>query len=230
MRQQNKSGFTLIELMIVVTIIVTLASIAVPNLVSARLVSNETAAVAALRTVVNSQVTVQNLKAIDANNNGIGEYGSFAELAGRSQLRGTNLLLAPPVLAASFGTVNNGTVSRLGYHFRMFLPGAGGVGVAEDLTGGIANAASIDPNLAETFWCAYAWPQFLGNSGRRTFFVNQQGELLQAQNSVRNYSGTTATPVADAAFSNPVLAGDISGAIASNGQGSDGETWNAVSN
>ena len=51
MRKMNKKGFTLVEIMIVVAIIVLLAAIAIPNLLRARLNANEAASIASLRTL-----------------------------------------------------------------------------------------------------------------------------------------------------------------------------------
>src|SRR5207302_9904369 len=55
-RQMKKnSGFTLIELMIVIAIIAIIAAIAIPNLIEARKGSNEAAAIGAMRTLVTAQ-------------------------------------------------------------------------------------------------------------------------------------------------------------------------------
>jgi type IV pilus assembly protein PilA len=53
----TRKGFTLAEIMIVVAILALLAAIALPNLIRSRLVSNETAAIAALKTIVSAAST-----------------------------------------------------------------------------------------------------------------------------------------------------------------------------
>ena len=54
---RSKKGFTLVEIMIVVAIIVLLAAIAIPNLLRARLSANEATAIAAMRTLSTAMET-----------------------------------------------------------------------------------------------------------------------------------------------------------------------------
>jgi prepilin-type N-terminal cleavage/methylation domain-containing protein len=230
-------GFTLIELLIVVAMIAIIASIALPNLLAARITSDESAAISTLKTIVSAQAVTKTTGVIDQDADGIGEYAWFGEMGGAINVRdaiGPNNgpQLTPAALAGSLAAVNaSGVVSKAGYVFMMSLPGAGGSGVTENAGGG--SPTGEDPDFCETNWILYAWPSDYATSGRRAFVVTQEGDLVQTDNLgglTGTYDGLTNMPAPDAAIEGGA-AGTIIGEVSVAGAPAaavDGKLWRPV--
>ncbi len=240
MKTRQVSGFTLVELMIVVAIIAVLVGFAVPRFLGARRSANETSAITVMRSIVGAQLSIQSAGSIDTDADGQAEFGYLGELTGTKPARiaaggspsagvaGTHELDPSPLLP-SMGQLTQSVVTHSGYVFQVWLPGNSSTpmtGLAEDALGGKLAGPFPDPDACETRFCAYAWPVRAGFTGTRCFFVNQEGVILEMNNrGTATYSGITGGPSFDAAFA---ASGDMSAGFARGVAAADGNLWRPV--
>lgn len=226
MRNENhaQSGFTLIEMLIVTTVIGVVAGMTVPNLLSSRLAANEAAVIATLRAISTAQFQFQSAGELDQNDDAGFEYGTLGELGALDPLRGGAAPIARNLLSSRVATVDaNGWMTHHGYHFCLYLPDAAGAGVP----GTPANAADIDPVMARNYWVCVAWPVQEATTGNCTFFVNQQGQVMRSRKA--GYTGATSVPPAGAALLATASDANIdSQALATDQLGMDGKLWTVV--
>jgi type IV pilus assembly protein PilA len=146
---KKQKGFSLIELLIVVAIILIIAAIAIPNLLRARMAANESSAVGSLRTIVTAEFNYQ-------QNYGIG----YAPL--------TNLGSAAPCTAATIST----TAAACLVDPQLSGGVKSGYNIATPAPGGIGTA--LAPNNA---FVATAVPSAVGQTGQRGFYADQSGVI-----------------------------------------------------
>ena len=162
--KNKQKGFSLIELLIVVAIILIIAAIAIPNLLRARISANEASAVSSLRTMNTACITY---------NSTYGQYptdlSNLAPVAAGTTPNSTSADLLDQVLAPP--TAGTLTSTKSGYNFT-YAPGVSG--------GGPTNQT----------YTVTAAPVSANQTGIRYFFTDQSG-VVRANNGAAATASST---------------------------------------
>jgi type IV pilus assembly protein PilA len=113
----KQKGFSLIELLIVVTIILVIAAVAIPNLLRSRMSANEASAVASMRTLITAEIIYSSTYTV----------GFSADLPSLSNGGTPTNCIPPAVATASSACLIDASLaggSKSGYLFT-YAPGGG---------------------------------------------------------------------------------------------------------
>jgi len=221
-------GFTLLELMIVVTIVGMIASISVPSLLRSRVAAQESSAVATLHTISAAEAEFVHAAEVDQDRDGFGEHGFLGELAGNADIRDAAgaRKASPSYLPVVLQTDANGNSVADGYCFRVYLPDGNNGAISEV---GNTGPGSVDANAAndqEVGYVCYAWPAQNRRTGVRAFATDEEAEIYQTRMTVLAYDGMNSVPAANAIYTGAPCGSPLG--VGAAGGANDGNMWLSV--
>jgi type IV pilus assembly protein PilA len=157
-RKATNRGFSLIELLVVVAVILVLAGISIPNFIRAKMAANESSAVQGLRTITTAQVSYSTTYGVAY---GIGYAPTLADLGGTSSIpTASGADLIDTVLSAG---------SKAGYVYTL-------TPLTYDTVGNVIT------------YSVNADPQVPGSTGQRHFYTDQTGVIRANDNATAGSS------------------------------------------
>jgi type IV pilus assembly protein PilA len=157
---KKQKGFSLIELLIVVAIILIIAAIAIPNLLRARMAANEASAVGSIRTINTSAVAYSSTWGVQFPVS----MAVMGGVPGALAVCGAALLIDPTLAAAVAAPT-----AKSGYFFTY---------VGTTATPAQGGCTGFDT------YTIVGVPATIGQSGQRGFFSDQSGVIRYTTNGV----------------------------------------------
>ena len=148
-RRRGEAGFTLMELLIVISIMLILMLIAIPNFAGMKMQANETSAIQSLRAIYQGQIQYQT------------NYPANGFACSLTTLGGDPKSGAPSPQSAQLLQGDLASGQKSGYTFN------------------IVNCTKVTVNNQDMYtgYEATAVPQAVGKTGHRGFCIDQQGEV-----------------------------------------------------
>jgi type IV pilus assembly protein PilA len=148
-RPQKEAGFTLMELLIVISIMLILMLIAIPNMLNLKAQANETSAMQSLHAIYEAELQYQT------------NYGANGFACSLSQLGGDASAGPPSPQAAQLLQHDLSSGYKSGYVFSVVN----------------CTKATVDNQDMYTSYEAVAVPQAVGKTGHRGFCIDMTGEI-----------------------------------------------------
>ncbi len=148
-RRRRQAGFTLMELLIVISIMLILMLIAIPNFAGMKMQANETSAMASLRAIYQAQIQYQT------------NFPASGFACALNTLGGSSSSGAPTAQSAQLLAADLASGQKSGYTFN------------------IVNCTKVTVNNQDliTGYEVTAVPQAVGKTGHSGYCIDQQGEI-----------------------------------------------------